>query len=84
MNLQDVEKAEVYFSTETQLNDKMFKLPVSIHVPAADSALSTKTPPKFSNEYHIDKKTTFLAYSHFRVINISFMGLFWLSFCKKI
>lgn len=62
----------------------MFKLLVSIYVLVVDSVLFIKKILKFFNEYYIDKKIIFLVYLYFRVINISFMGLFWLSFCKKI
>lgn len=58
----------------------MFKL----YVLVVDSVLFIKNFLKFFNEYYIDKKIIFLVYLYFRVINISFMGLFWLSFCKKI
>lgn len=62
----------------------MFKLLVNIYVLVVDSVLFIKKFLKFFNEYYIDKKIIFLVYLYFRVINISFMGLFWLSFCKKI
>lgn len=62
----------------------MFKLLVNIYVLVVDSVLFIKNFLKFFNEYYIDKKIIFLVYLYFRVINISFMGLFWLSFCKKI
>lgn len=51
----------------------MFQVPVKIS--AADSSSSTKT--KCSNEYHIDKKTTYLAFQIYKHLLFGGGGFGW-------